>query len=287
MAQRTNVFDTALRKLFDALSDVELLSRAAHMQIGNAASFANQAMKKGLADNASSGQQAKTFIGISTALSIPELFKPTHHRLSYQPQSRHDDAMLKLIRELDNRLQSQCIGLAYEAFEAFLKEMSADLFFRMRKTWTPAAAKAFRKSKPKYAKAATKNTPEYFSAYVEYLASYNSNELLKELRDMLPDIVSTGEKNWFGDVFELYRVVSVIRHLTVHRGGEVGPQSFRKLGACGKGIATEITQQSAITGRSTLLPTVTLTAHLIEGLTALAHILYRAASKELGMKSLL
>ncbi|HME73077.1 MAG TPA: hypothetical protein VKM54_24895 [Myxococcota bacterium] len=285
MAQKTNVFDTALRKLFDALADIVLLCRATHMQIENAASLANQALEEGRAESASSGRQASTSIEISTALSIPDLFKPSHHRLSYQPQSRHDEEMLKLIRELDNRLQAQCIGLAYEAFAAFLKEMSANLFFCMRKTWTPIAAKAFHKSKPKYAKAAAKNTPEYFSAYVKYLANYNSNELLKELRDMLPDIVSTGEKNWFGDLFEHYYLVSVIRHLTVHRGGEIGPQSFRKLGAWGKGVATDVTQQSALTGRATLLPTVTLTAHLIEGLTALAHVIYRAVSKKLGMKS--
>jgi hypothetical protein len=285
MAQKTNVFDTALRKLFDGLADIKLLCRATHMQIENAASLANQALERGRAESASSGRQASTFIGISTVLSIPDLFKPSHHRLTYRPQSRHDEEMLKLIRELDNRLQAQCIGLAYEAFEVFLKEMSAELFFCMRKTWTPVEAKAFHKSKPKYAKAAAKNTPEYFSAYVEYLANYNSNELLKELQDMLPDIVSVGKKNWFGDVFERYCLVSVIRHLTVHRGGEVGPQSFRRLGAWGKEIGTDVTEQSALTGRATLLPTVTLTAHLIEGLAALAHIIYRAVSKKLGMKS--
>jgi hypothetical protein len=287
MAQKANVFDTVLRKLFDALADIELLCHATHMQIENAASLANQALERGRAESARSGRQANTFIGISTALSIPDLFEPSPRRRSYQPQSRHDEEMLKLIRELDNRLQAQCIGFAYEAFEVFLKELCADLFFCMRKAWPPASAKAFHKSNPKYGKAAAKNTPEYFSAYVDYRANYNSDELLKELRDMLPDVVSTGEKNWFGDVFAHYRLVSVIRHLTVHRGGEVGHHSFRKLGVWDKQVATDVTQRSAITGRSTLLPTVTLTAHLIEGLTALAHILYRAASKELGMKTLL
>lgn len=195
--------------------------------------------------------------------------------------------MLKLITELDNRFQAQCIGLAYEAFELFLKEFSAARFFQMRGNWTLASVKNFHKSKPAFAKSAARNTDAYFAAYVDYLANYNCDDLLKELRSMLPGAIIAGETNWFSDVFAHYRLVSTIRHLTVHRRGEVGPQSLRKLGAWEKGVTGQITHPSAITGRPTLLPTVTLTAHLIEGLTALAHVLYREASRELKMKTLL
>jgi hypothetical protein len=45
-----------------------------------------------------------------------------------------------------------------------------------------------------------------------------------------------------------------------------------------KQVATHVTQRSAITSPFTLLPMVTITPQLIEGLTALAHVLYRAAS---------
>jgi hypothetical protein len=256
------------------------------MQVENAASLAGRALDSGREEDASAGKKSGKHIGITTAMTIPDLFKQ-NHRLTYQIQGRHNDEMLSLITELNNRLQAQCIGLAYEAFEVFLKDFAVELFFCTRATWSLKQRKAFHKAKKEFAKANVRNTKEYFTEYVNYLAVYNSEKLLDELREMLPDTSKTGEQNWFGNVFALHKMISVIRHLTVHRGGEVGHQSLRKLGGNEKLIIEQVTQKSAITKRPTILPTVTLTAHLIEALTALAHVFYRTAGKELGMNTFL
>jgi hypothetical protein len=228
MASRKNDFDPATIRLLDAITDLEFISRASDFQLRKAIRSVEKSLGEYRQERAAEGKTVTRIMGMSSRLLIPDLSSPTIKRVAYGDESKHDEELIELINEINYRLQAQCLCVLYEAFERFLKEFAAPLFYQRRGSKL-RQAKQYHSKEKEMAKAEKRNTPEYFSGYVKFVGSSNCRELINEVVSMLPDFAALVSSNWHGDLLSDYRLLSCIRHATVHNDGEPDERSCGSL----------------------------------------------------------
>jgi hypothetical protein len=283
MALKRNEFDEDFFVFLTTLRDLEILARAVEMQITNAQSVMRRAMEDSRKQQPQAGPK-KASIGLSTLLSIPNIFEAEPSRISFGSASREDEEMLRLVDELNGRAQAQGLCMVYEATERFLKQFAIRLYFAKRNEWELKYRKDFHARNPQYAKDGFRNTDTYLEKYVDHVAKHNCDKLLKELRLMLPEFNLICENNWFANLYEVYRAIAFIRHTTVHRAREPEPTELMQSSTWVRGTVEALTEKSVATGRDTILPWVNRSYTLYEGAAAFAYALYRVVSQQLKRK---
>jgi hypothetical protein len=130
----------------------------------------------------------------------------------------------------------------------------------------------------------SKNTEPYFQEYVAFVASRNCDDLIKELRKLLPAFRERGEQEDAQNVFIGYKLAAYIRHTTVHKSGEPSGHDLRRQPPEIRTAVSGMIEKSVVTSRETILPTEAQAARLVTSAAALGYTLYRAASEHLRMK---
>lgn len=289
MALQKNEFNAATRTLLDTLVDLKFIGDATDSQLRKIESSVKASVEEYRQKLASEGKAASNIMGISSRLLIPDLFRTTRsRRVPYGDESKHDDELVALIKEINGRSQAQCLCMVYEAFERFLKAFAPPLFYQMRKTWKLLHQKKFHTANKDIAKVDNRNTPQYFAAYVSHIARNNCDDLVKELKRLLPEFKRTASSNWYSNLFSYYRLLACIRHTTVHCNGEINrqSQSYRNLQKNEPGDLKSMTWDSNVTGKDTILPLVTDAERFINAISAFALLIYHIASKECKMKTM-
>jgi hypothetical protein len=284
MAKKPNLFDAPTFTFFDTVADIEFLTWATDIELRTAGSRRQEILDEHRNELAKEGKPTTGVIGISSRLLIPNLFRPKHERVSFGNEKWQDEHLITMIEELNHRAQAQCLCMVYEAFEKFLKAFAPILFYQLRATLKLAQKDQFHQKHKSMAKAAVRNTPQYFEAYTAHACSYNCDELIKEIAELLPEFDSKAKNNWLGDLYAFYRAISCLRHTTVHSNGQVSARSTKKLQKDDGEWIKQITRRSVITGEDTLLPSVRASEHFLNGIMAFVYTLYRLTSKRFNMQ---
>jgi hypothetical protein len=285
MALKANVFDSPTRDFLDTLTDLEFLGRAVEMQLRNAESIGQSVIKERRRNHTGDLRIDETGIGIRSRLLIPDIFEkdPTFARVTYGGESKHDEEFLAMIREINYRSQAQTLCMVYEALEKFVKRIGSLLFYQKRTEWTLERRADFHEKKRDWAKQGSRNTAEYFEAYVSFVANNNCDPLLSEILGHYPRLQTAMSANKAFDLTEVLRILSCIRHSTVHSNGEVSDRTTRKLQKADRAFIKSITMKSTITSRETILPPVGAAAIIFDGISALGLALYRVISDDCKM----
>lgn len=124
------------------------------------------------------------------------------------------DDYFTLIKALLARESAWTVSQAYEAFETFLKDISATFILENQQIVDANKVEKFESLISR--KNLTKNDHGFWREYIEYTYKKNSDKL-KLLRKIIPDI-SKGEKenNRVIDLTEWFAVVEEVRHSSTH-----------------------------------------------------------------------
>jgi hypothetical protein len=283
MALKKNVFDDATIEFLDALADLEFIARASDLQLRQLVRKGRLSLEEYRQEIIKEGNLQNNIMGISSRLLIPNLFGTKYGRVAFGHESKHDDELFKLLDEINFRSQAQSLCVTYETFERFLKRFGCLLFFQNRNTWKLVQIRKFHQNQTEMAKAESKGTKKYFHEYVAFVAKNNCEDLLREIGKALPSFDTLAKNNWHGDFYSDFRILSCIRHTTVHCNGEVGEHTRQKLQHMEREFVESITIKSVVTSRDTILPPVGAAERLLNGISALVYSLYRIASNEFNM----
>lgn len=225
--------------------------------------------------------------GLSSRLAVTVLVgKP---RLVY-PVTGYgagDEQHMKVIREIDQRVQGQILALLFEAVESYFRDFMGKLFFLTRKEDANGRIKLKHRRSEFRESVAGKDlhagTPQYFDAYVEWYGRRNCDDLLDDLRKACPQFDQKAQRNASRThFFDYYRTLSVCRHLAVHAGGLVEDQDLKRLRPeWRKLLCGEVIRTSQISKRRTLLPNESFVRWAIDRSASFMHMAYFIVSDEL------
>jgi len=280
MATKTNVFDHDTLDFFNKMADLENLFRAAQVYLGRVQHEAYYTLEEKQEEAKASGQFASNVLGLSTRIYIPDITGNDLKRLSYETRHNKDRDVLLLMAEVMGRAQAQALSAAYEVFEHYLKVVAPILFFHAKHHRLHHEKRLQKSDKYQNIKK-LRGTSIYFQTYVKVIASYNCNELIDEILAILPKLDQLSKSNPLGDLRNFQRIISGIRHASVHSHGELSRKA--KLSQEARQYIEAMMIKSPVTGRMTIVPNSSNTERILYGIMAFVYAFYVVASETYGM----
>lgn len=236
------------------------------------------------------GDDAVVF-GLSSRLAVQVLVGRPRHIYPVLGYGAVDEQHIAVVREIDQRVQAQLLGLAFETMESFFRGFMGRLFFLTRSE-NPKGRIPLKHQRSEFLKYLQgknhlqKNTPQYFEQYAAWYGRRNCDELLKDLRAACPEFDASGQKNRSRtNLFDFYRTVAVCRHLTVHAAGILEKSQLKRLPLEWRNLlCTEVIRTSQITKKDTLLPNQPFVHWAIERSASFMHLAYSIVSNELNLE---
>jgi len=191
--------------------------------------------------------------------------------------------MRPLINETGRRFQAHCLTLAFEAIEKFLKRLGSDLLWRKRITPHPGDIERFERNRSLNSRNKT-----YWTTFVkDCLCQSNTDELVKLMKRDISDLsgtaqpyVSSKSKPFVPpkDLFHMFRLVTICRHLTVH-DGKVNVKALANKTQTPVQDIRNLSRVSCLNRKRIIMPDRDTTKKYLELLADFAFVLYRTASE--------
>lgn len=287
MAKRKNDLTPAIERLLERLNETTYIS-ATHSSMTDSRVKEYRAY---LADVKATKVPAQRYgFGVSARVAVPSLIGKLKYTFPHGGFDSANEMHLKALEEIDGRLRAQLLVMAFEAVEAYFKEIGAHILFLARsgtKLTIPLNKKHVLSPAGKASSKLAANTRPYFAAYLKAYCSQGCDGFIKDLGKAFPRFAELSVKNKLGeDLVELFKVVSFCRNFIVHGSAEFPLTALKRLPAgWAPFVKAELLRQSFITKKLTILLPSNFLKQTLEELAAFAVLLYEVASDDLGLEN--
>jgi hypothetical protein len=276
MPSTTNEFTSLMMKCREILADINVMSHAAD----DLASLKNASLAT---------MQAERINGITSVSLVSTRFLAEDIRPRYFGGHDFDNTRLgQLFDETNGRFQAECLCLAFEAVEGFLKRLGGEYFWQKRIDIGEAERERFAKAASALPAA---DSREYFTRFVEWTCRRNTDELIKRLRREIPEFGDVAKpyaltvKPYTSkvDLFRIFKLISECRHLIIHNHGRVDVLALaHRTGTCAQDIEG-LCRKGVLDDEMTILPKRGQVTDYLEYLADFCYLCYKAVSNQCGL----
>jgi len=210
----TNPFDEYLDKLLDHLNMLNGFLSTLNEQLTNFRNLCNQYIEE--------GKLEKSKLVSGSSLVIRDLTEwPANGWAICYPSGKfvtQGEEYINMIETLISRESSWTISQAYEAFETFLKDITASylLLHQVHKDVISQNLSNFNKYLEKQKKGLSSTTFQYWRDFIDRCYKANT-KILELLRTIAPDIQKVEKKNNRAiDLTQWFEVATEVRHAVTH-----------------------------------------------------------------------
>jgi hypothetical protein len=220
-----------------------------------------------------------TYFVAMTSLRLPNLFTTIPTQGPYGGHLDHGDRLRSVIDEAAQRNQSQCLAMAHEMFEGYLRGIAPKLLL-VKPEHASNKAKFDSKRKPTDPK---EDTLEYWQEYVRLEYGRNGIKFLTGIAAKVPALHDKLTNNWMElNLLEFSLAISVCRNVIAH-AGEFDQNATDKIPGSQRAYVQSLMRQSILLEKDILLPSERQIDDLLWKIAGIAYATYRILSGHCGM----
>lgn len=269
-----NSFTVDLTGLLDKLAELAYLSTVFGKVEEHSAKAANNLLEhfREKADD--------TYFVAMTSLRLPNLFSKGMTQSCYGGHLDHGDRLISLLGEAAQRNQSQCLCMAHELFEGFLRDIAAKLF-RLK---PELATNKTKFEKCRLPSDPDDTTPEYWEKYVNQEFGRNGIKFLTTIAAKVSALQAKLTKNWMEcNLLEYPLAISTCRNVISHAGGEFDQDAIDKIPGSHRKYVKSLMRMSVLVEKEILLPDERQINDILWKFAGIAYAIYRILSGHCGL----